>query len=58
MIFTVILTKSVTAAPNTVLIRMKTFKYVKKGSGSLDDSKIVALYLIRDETAIKQTSEK
>lgn len=37
---------------------MKAFQYEKKGDESLDDNRIVELYLLRDETAIKQTTEK
>ncbi len=42
----------------TVLIRVKAFYYIRKEIKALDDSKIVELYLIRNEAAIKQTKEK
>jgi len=37
---------------------VKAFEFIKKGVKVLDDSKIVELFLARDETAIKKISEK
>lgn len=44
--------------PERVLTRVKAFQYGRKEMKSLDDHSIVQLYLLRDETAIRQTSEK
>ena len=46
--------KSVTFPVQTVLIRVKAFHYERKEMKALDDSKIVEMYLVRDEDAIKQ----
>ena len=40
------------------LIRVKAFHYEGKEMKTLDDNRIVDLYLSRDEAAISQTSEK
>lgn len=51
--------QSVTLALKTVLIRVKAFQsQCGKEMKALDDHKIVNLYFLRDETAIKQTAEK
>ena len=50
--------KSVTFPVQTVLIRVKAFHYERKEMKALDDNKIVEMYLVRDEDAIKQTKEK
>lgn len=41
-----------------VLIRVKALQYERKEMTAMDDNRIVELYLLRDETAIKQTAEK
>lgn len=50
--------KSVTSKAQTVLIRVKDFQRERKEMIALDDNRIVELYLLRDETAIRQTAEK
>lgn len=50
--------KSVTSKAQTVLIRVKDFQRERKEMIALDDNRIVELYLLRDETAIRQTTEK
>lgn len=50
--------KSVTSKAQTVLIRVKDFQRERKEMIALDDNRIVELYLLRDETAIGQTTEK
>lgn len=57
-IFVIILLKSVTSQPETVLIRVKAFNTEREEMKALDDNRIVELYLLRDETAIKQTTKK
>lgn len=47
-----------TAAVKKSLIRVKAFDYGEKEMRSLDDGKIVDLYLGRDEAAVKKTAEK
>ena len=41
-----------------MLIRVKAFQHERKEMKALDDSKIVEMYLARDEAAIKETKEK
>ena len=50
--------KIVTSKAQTVLIRVKAFNAERKEMIALDDDRIVELYLLRDETAIRQTTEK
>lgn len=50
--------KSVTSKAQTVLIRVKDFQRERKEMIALDDDRIVELYLLRDETAIRHTTEK
>lgn len=58
LLFLIYFEKCVTPSPKTVLIGVKAFETNGKEMNALDDSKIVALYLRRDEAAIEQTSQK
>lgn len=54
----IIFLKTVTRPAETVLIMVKAFDLRRKEMNTLDDSRIVDLYFLRDETAIEQTCEK